>query len=37
MDDWDDPVIRGLLFLIFVLFAVDYYFWVEAGPYWSAM
>ena len=32
-----DPVEGGLLFMIFLLCAIDYYLWVNAGPYWSAM
>ncbi len=32
-----DPIIKGLVYVICLLGAIDYYFWVNAGPYWSAM
>jgi hypothetical protein len=28
---------NGIVYLICLLLAVEYYLWVNAGPYWSAM
>lgn len=30
----DDPIIKGLVYMIVMLFAIDYYLWVN-GPLFS--